>query len=241
MELEYTGKIFVIGDIHGAHKALIQCLERSNFDVEKDILVSLGDLVDSFPDSFECVETLLKVKNLIAIRGNHDQWMLEYLTMGRSPDIWLTQGGLATLKSYRENYDVERLKIHEEFFKSQIPYFHDTLKRRFFVHGGFSFLGVSETPYDTFMWDRSLWYESLKKEKEEFYTTNFRDGVIDQFKEIYIGHTDSGQRHPVKAGNVWNMDSGAGWSGVLSIMDVDSKEFWISDPVKELYPNKGRG
>lgn len=29
-------KTFVMGDIHGAYKALIQCIERSGFDKEKD-------------------------------------------------------------------------------------------------------------------------------------------------------------------------------------------------------------
>lgn len=41
--------------------------------------------------------------------------------------------------------------------------------------------------------------------------------------------------------NVWNIDTGAGFKGKLTIMDADTKEFWQSDPVPELYPNeKGR-
>lgn len=41
--------------------------------------------------------------------------------------------------------------------------------------------------------------------------------------------------------NVWNIDTGAGWSGKLTIMDIDTKEYWQSDFVKELYPDeKGR-
>ena len=37
-------KTFVIGDIHGAYKALLQCFERSGFDYEKDHLIVLGDV-----------------------------------------------------------------------------------------------------------------------------------------------------------------------------------------------------
>jgi serine/threonine protein phosphatase 1 len=32
------------------------------------------------------------------------------------------------------------------------------------------------------------------------------------------------------------MDTGAGWSGVLSLMDVENKEVFTSDPVPSLYP-----
>jgi serine/threonine protein phosphatase 1 len=32
------------------------------------------------------------------------------------------------------------------------------------------------------------------------------------------------------------MDTGAGWDGCLSIMDINSKEFFTSDPVPSLYP-----
>jgi serine/threonine protein phosphatase 1 len=40
---------------------------------------------------------------------------------------------------------------------------------------------------------------------------------------------------------VWFMDTGAGWSGKLSMMNIDTKEIFMSDPVPELYPGvKGR-
>jgi serine/threonine protein phosphatase 1 len=43
------------------------------------------------------------------------------------------------------------------------------------------------------------------------------------------------------ASNVWNIDTGAGFWGKLSALDIDTKEFWQSEPVKDLYPGeKGR-
>jgi serine/threonine protein phosphatase 1 len=33
------------------------------------------------------------------------------------------------------------------------------------------------------------------------------------------------------------MDTGAGWAGKLTIMDVQTKEYWQSDPVQSLYPD----
>ena len=43
------GRRIVCGDIHGAHLALLQCLERSNFDFENDTLILIGDVVDGWP------------------------------------------------------------------------------------------------------------------------------------------------------------------------------------------------
>ena len=65
-------KTYVVGDIHGAHKALIQCLNRSNINKEKDHLIFMGDIVDGWSESPECIDTLLSFKYLTAIRGNHD-------------------------------------------------------------------------------------------------------------------------------------------------------------------------
>ena len=63
------GRIFVIGDIHGAHKALVQVLERCEFDYENDQLITIGDIVDGWGDSYMVVEELLKIKNRIDIIG----------------------------------------------------------------------------------------------------------------------------------------------------------------------------
>ncbi len=54
MGSEGMGKTFVIGDIHGAYRALRQCLERSTFDFEKDRLICLGDVCDGWPETKAC-------------------------------------------------------------------------------------------------------------------------------------------------------------------------------------------
>ena len=89
---------FVIGDIHGAHKALRQCLERSGFDRKKDTLIQLGDVADGYSDVYACVEELLSIPNLIAIKGNHDEWLNQFLETAYHPQGWM-MGGEATARS----------------------------------------------------------------------------------------------------------------------------------------------
>jgi serine/threonine protein phosphatase 1 len=58
------------------------------------------------------------------------------------------------------------------------------------------------------------------------------------FDEIYLGHTPTTNwqtDQPMKAFNIYNLDTGAGHSGRLTIMDIDSKAYWQSDPMAELY------
>jgi serine/threonine protein phosphatase 1 len=42
----------------------------------------------------------------------------------------------------------------------------------------------------------------------------------------------------MNAVNVWNIDTGAAFNGRLSILEVESKKFWQSDVVQNLYPDE---
>jgi serine/threonine protein phosphatase 1 len=95
-----------------------------------------------------------------------------------------------------------------------------------------------------FYWDRSLWETALALDKTMKADHMFYPKRLTLYKEIYIGHTPVSRINktvPVQMANVWNVDTGAAFKGPLTIMDVDSKEFWQSEPLPSLYPNeKGR-
>lgn len=218
-------RTFVIGDIHGAFRALVQCLERSGFDYEKDHLISLGDVCDGWPETKQAIDELRKVKSLTYILGNHDYWTLQWMRYGNTDEVWLKQGGAATIHSYDGVADPE----HAAFLKAALPYF--VLHEKLFVHAGIlPKRPLEQQGYDVFLWDRSLANTALD------YYYNAKSSRISSYDEIYIGHTPTTFGKPVHGGGVWLMDTGAGWSGVLSMMDVHSKEIYVSDPVPLLYP-----
>ena len=67
-------------------------------------------------------------------------------------------------------------------------------------------------------------------------------GKLTPYLETFIGHTPVAFHKPLQGADVWLMDTGAGWSGVLSMMNVDTKEVFVSDLVPTLYPGvRGRG
>ncbi len=234
-------KTWVLGDVHGGYKALLQVFERSNFDYEKDTLISLGDTADGWDEIKECFDELLKIKNLIYILGNHDTWLLDWFMFGAMPLLWLSQGGSNTLESYGcAHTDVP--KEHIELLNYAPVYYLDG-DNRIFVHGGFDI----DKPIDVqresdIMWDRDLigYARQVSRLKDT--------GVpkrLQKYNEIFLGHTTTlcyGGMEPMHCCNVWNLDTGAGWGGKLTIMNVDTKEYFQSDKVSTLYPHlKGRG
>jgi serine/threonine protein phosphatase 1 len=217
---------FVMGDIHGAYRALQQCLERSAFDFETDHLIFLGDVADGWPETRACIDALLKIKNLTYIFGNHDFWTLEWMQTQYADDIWRQQGGDATMKSYKSGIPESHIKLLD---KSH-PYF--ILENKIFVHAGFD----PEAPLQvqslsTFLWDRTLALMAL-----DFHAQGINKKLT-EYDEVFLGHTPVPYNTPVKACEVWMMDTGAGWSGVLSMMDLETYEVFASDPVPLLYPN----
>ena len=226
-------KTFVIGDIHGAHKALLQCLSRSGFDREKDRLIVLGDVCDVYPEVRECIDELIALKHCDFIIGNHDLWALDWATRGLKPAMWLEQGGDATIRSYGGG---PMPAEHVNFLNKAHPWLE--IDGRAFVHAGFDpdrpLKGQSLT---VLAWDRGLLRRALELGEVG------RDHQIGCYKEIFLGHTPIGVLHdsvPHHVCNVWAMDTGAGWSGPLTIMDVDTKEYWQSDPTPSLYGVRGR-
>ena len=97
-------RYLAVGDIHGNYKALVQVLERSGYDKNKDVLIGIGDYVDGHPESYEVVNLLMNLPKFIGIRGNHDLWFEKYLATSVAEDLWVRQGGEATLKSYKHAF-----------------------------------------------------------------------------------------------------------------------------------------
>lgn len=227
----------VVGDIHGAYKALIQVFERARFDYENDHLFVIGDVVDGWPESKPCIDELLKVKHLHFIIGNHDIWAWDWMEDGLTPEIWLSQGGRATIKSYGlswygENIKPDIPKEHMQFFKQGHPYV-ITEDNKLFVHGGFDITKpIEKQGWKSLTWDREL-YERVQRDHKEFGA----ETRLTEYEEIFIGHTTTEQfsLDPVRFCEVWNVDQGAGWGGRLTLMDVDTKVFWSSDIVRKLY------
>lgn len=66
-------EVFVVGDIHGCYSLLMTKLKQVGFNVNTDLLISVGDLVDRGTEN-EKVFNLLNQHWFTAIKGNHEDF-----------------------------------------------------------------------------------------------------------------------------------------------------------------------
>jgi serine/threonine protein phosphatase 1 len=237
-------RTLVIGDIHGGLKALIQLLEKVELK-ENDRLIFLGDYVDGWSESAQVVDFLIDLsqkQECIFIRGNHDVWCHEWLKNDIVNNIWFVHGGKSTIESYQ---NIKSKEKHLEFFANMKDYFVDE-NNNLFIHAGFSSMhGPEKEHYATnFSWDRTLWEMALTMDSRIKKDSLSYPKRLLLYNEIYIGHTPTLHYNvdiPMQGCNVWNIDTGAGFYGKLSCIDLATKAFWQSDVVQSFYPDeKGR-
>ncbi len=239
-------RTLVIGDIHGGLRALNQVLEKANV-TQKDTLIFLGDYVDGWSESPQVIDFLIGLsqkQNCIFIRGNHDELLLDWLQSNRDNPLWFDHGGQATVLAYA-NVDEATKQKHIDFLKNLDNYYLDS-SNRLFVHAGFTNLnGVTHEYFPKmFYWERTLWELAVALDKSMSSDALLYPKRLKLYSEIYIGHTPVTKINkiiPIQMANVWNIDTGAAFLGPLTILDIDTKEYWQSDPLPQLYPDeKGR-
>lgn len=239
-------RILVIGDIHGGLRALHQIMERAHVSKD-DTLIFLGDYVDGWSESPQVIDYLIalnKTNKCIFIRGNHDELLLEWLEKSKDNLQWYQHGGEATVKAYSK-VDADTKKQHIHFLKNLQDYYLDE-QNRLFIHAGFTNLNGVDYEYfpKLFYWDRTLWETALSLDDSIPTDSLYYPKRFTLYTEIYIGHTPVtriGKTIPVQKAGVWNIDTGSAFKGPLTILDVETKAFWQSEPLYELYFNeKGR-
>ena len=191
-------------------------------------LICLGDVCDGWPEVSNCFDELLKIRNLTYLLGNHDLLTLNWISSNEISDVWLANGGESTMNCYAQGVPISHRQLLEE------AHSHHILNNKLFVHAGF----LPEEPIKNqdsriLLWDRSLFLRAIDN------YINQSDQKLTSFDEVYIGHSplsNYGIFHPIQSGDVWMMDTGAGWSGVLAILNIVTKEYFVSDSLPELYP-----
>lgn len=241
-------RTLVLGDVHGAARALEQVLDRAGFDPAADRVVSLGDICDRGIEVDRCFDLLLGVRHLTLVLGNHDEWALEWMADGRASDFWVQVGGAGTIASYAHRFDADpgdRAAV--EALAGRVPEAHVRVLRdavdyhiepgdhggRLFTHAGWNPGKPAEdqSPHALRM-GRELWAHARVAAARD----PGDDARLTPFAEVFLGQTPTEWLEPRPVLEIWNLDQGAGWDGVLTLMDADTKEYWQSDPVTELYP-----
>ena len=115
-------KIGIITDIHNNLIALESALNE--IENSCDFIICCGDIIGIGPYPDETVQRIMKIKNLIAVRGNHESYLLEGIPNEEHMDIeemkhheWehkqLSNSSIDFLKTlpYSRKFEIEGKKI----------------------------------------------------------------------------------------------------------------------------------
>jgi serine/threonine protein phosphatase 1 len=204
-------RTIAVGDIHGCADAL-RTIVKLIKPQKDDTIVTLGDYVDRGPDSCDVIEQLIDLSRqcqLVALRGNHEQMMLDGCKRTSDFPLWIINGGDTTMKSYGER-DPRRLpKRHMQFLKAT-PLYHET-QTHLFVHANYDEHKPMELQDPEVMIWRRL--------------DDCMPGRHCSGKVAFVGHTII-YDDPFDLGHLVCIDTGCFAGGALTAMDVNSREIW---------------
>ena len=131
---------FIIGDIHGCNRTFQALLEQLELG-ENDRLILLGDYIDRGPDSKGVIDTIFSLREagqeVVCLRGNHEQLLLDALEDAGDLELWLINGGRQTMTSFGADRLRDIPQPYIGFFKSTLLY-HEA-EHCICVHGGLDF------------------------------------------------------------------------------------------------------
>jgi serine/threonine protein phosphatase 1 len=169
---------YIVGDIHGQYTKLLKLMELIEDNIShEDTILFLGDYIDRGKDSCKVIEYLadisVKYKSCF-LKGNHEDMFLNYYTTGSGYELYIRNGGMATILSYTQELgDMKLPEKHKIFFNSlKLFYEGDDFIA---VHAGLNpYLGEpANHEKDDILWIR-----------EDFFLANFRWA-----KTVIFGHT----------------------------------------------------
>lgn len=221
---EDNARILAIGDVHGCSRAL-DALLLAVAPTADDVVVTLGDYVDRGPDSAGVIDRLIRLAttcHLVPLRGNHEEMMMD---ARRSPELlslWQACGGKTALASYGSGGgDAPSLAsvpdAHWAFLDRACRDLYQTVDH-FFVHGGVD----TALPLDQ-QSPHVLRWEKFPPPRPHV-----------SGKTMICGHT------PQKSGTAGSLphaiclDTGAGYGGWLTCLNVGSGHVWQSNERGEI-------
>ena len=224
-------RVYAVGDIHGRADLLGELVGKIAEDARssaapRKLIIFLGDYVDRGLHSREVIDLVLDGLpsgfEAVALKGNHEDFMLRFIEDARIGPGWLMNGGGATLVSYgarmpRRGSDMERLDELRRQLRDNLPDRHLQFLhalRRWHVEGDYLFVHAGIRPGIALDEQRD---EDILWIREEFLLDNGDHGKI-----VVHGHTIA--TAPEMRPNRIGIDTGAYATGVLTSLVLEGAE-----------------
>ncbi len=249
-------RILAIGDIHGCAMELRRLLKTVQ-PTGDDLIVTLGDYIDRGPNTKGVLEILMDLNqagNLVALRGNHDAFLLmaaegiepaayypeppadaegremwEQITqIDRVKGIWLqNNGGLSTLRSYGLGKKITTVRLADQGHQPAAP--NEVVRLVPLEHMDFlrnQCVDALET--DRFIFAHAGLAPWLPLDEQPLFGLHWLRGYESHQsgKKVVVGHTIQHNFRPKDMGHNLFMDTGCFMGGRLTCMDVQTGQYW---------------
>lgn len=205
--------IWVVGDLHGCYTNLMTQLGKMDFDPAQDLLISVGDLIDRGTENVECLD-LITQPWFRAVRGNHEQMMIDGLSEYGNVHHWLVNGGGWF---FHLDYDKEVLAKSLVPKAAQLPLIIELVtgdKKYVICHADY--------PHDEYEFGKPIDPKQVIWNRERI--CHSQDGLVKEIigADLFIfGHTPA--RMPLRFANQYYIDTGAVFCGNLTIRQLQSE------------------
>ena len=217
-----TPRTIAIGDVHG-HAIALESLVLAIEPQPDDTLVFLGDYVDRGPDSRGVLNQLIELGErfkVVNLMGNHEESMLAARTRESNLEFWLSPicGGEATLQSYGPALDLSLIPPEHIQFLEGLRRYHET-NTHFYIHANYAPNWRLEEHNSR----TALWLD-LKDIPRPHYSG----------KIAVVGHTPQTDGKILDLGYLKCIDTGCGFGGFLTALEVADGRIWQVDEHGEL-------
>lgn len=202
--------IWVVGDLHGCYTNLMGKLDELKFDPTHDLLISVGDLIDRGAENVECLE-LIDMPWFRAVRGNHEQMMIDALSPGGMPYHWVNNGGAWF---FNLDYDKENLAKALVRKATDLP-----LVIELVTGDNKIVICHADYPSNEYAFGKPVDDQQVIWNRER--VSDAQDGIAHEITgaDLFIfGHTPA--RQPLKYANQMYIDTGAVFCGNLTLIQL---------------------
>ncbi len=210
-----TPRTIAIGDIHG-HASALAAIISAVEPQPQDTLVFLGDYIDRGPDSQRVLQLILGLIDccqVVPLLGNHEEMLLQVHRFGNSVSAWLEHGGDATLRSYDSSEQLEGIPATHLHLLGTLRRYYET-ESHFFMHANYA----PNWRLDQHDSKTSLWLPLTDLPRRHY-----------SGKTAVVGHTPQGDGRILDIGYLLAIDTGCGFGGLLTALDVDTGQMWQVD------------
>ena len=110
-EIDIIGNIFIMSDIHACFRTFKKALDIINFK-DTDFLIIDGDAIDrGGKNNVDLINFIKDSKNILLLRGNHEEFLLRTLSNELSISNWDSFGGKNTITEMNNLSNIDYLNF----------------------------------------------------------------------------------------------------------------------------------